>query len=352
MKKVLISALIFLCAITSCFSQTENKKEYKIKTLAFYNLENLFDTIDNPDKKDEYSPILQMKSGKEDAYIQKIENAAKVISKIGKETSKKSPSIIGVCEVENSDVLDDLLNNNHLKKQGYNYVHVDSPDWRGIDVALIYKEADFSVSDYKTYELKAWNKEGYRIKTRNQLLVSGYLDDELIHIIVNHWPSQRGGAKKSEYLRVKSAELNLKIIEDIYFEESNAKIITLGDFNDNPDAKSIKKTLESKEKKKNLKEEELYNPFANMYKRGFGSLGFRDSMNLFDQIIVTSNFISNDATGYDSYKFYKAGIYNPNYLTTRQGRYKGYPLRSWSDGKFTGGYSDHYPVYIYFITEK
>ncbi|PHR72582.1 MAG: endonuclease [Lutibacter sp.] len=347
--KHFLSTLVLLFCVLFSFSQ---QKEYKIKTIAFYNLENLFDTIDNPDKKDEYSPILQMKSGKENAYIQKIENAAKVISEIGKEKSKKSPSIIGVCEIENSEVLDDLLKSDYLKNEGYNYVHVDSPDWRGIDVALIYKESDFSVSDFKAYELKAWNSEGYRIKTRSQLLVSGYLDGELIHIIVNHWPSQRGGAKKSEYLRVKSAELNLKIIEDIYFEEPNAKIITLGDFNDNPDSKSIKKTLRSKEKKKNTNDRELYNPFANMYKRGFGSLGFRDNMNLFDQILLTSNFLPKESTDYDSYLFYKAAIYNPNYLTTRKGRYKGYPFRSWSNGNFTGGFSDHYPVYIYLIKEK
>lgn len=348
MKRTL-STLVLLFSISCSFSQ---QKEYKIKTIAFYNLENLFDTIDNPNKKDEYSPILQMKSGKEIAYIQKIDNMAKVISEIGKETSGTSPSIIGICEIENSDVIDDLLKNKHIKNEGYNYVHVDSPDWRGIDVALIYKESDFSISDFKTYDLKAWNSEGYRVKTRSQLLVSGYLNNELIHIIVNHWPSQRGGAKKSEYLRVKSAELNLKIIEDINFKEPNSKIITLGDFNDNPESKSIKKTLHSKAKKKKVKEGELYNPFVNMYKRGFGSLGFRDNMNLFDQALLTPNFLSKSPSDYSTYKFYKAKIYNPNYLTTRKGRYKGYPFRSWSNGKFTGGYSDHYPVYMYLIKEK
>lgn len=345
-----ISTLVLLFCMLFCFSQQE--KEYKIRTIAFYNLENLFDTVDNPNKKDEYSPILQMRSGKEIAYLRKIENMTKVISEIGKKKSGRSPSIIGICEIENSDVIDDLIKSKHLKDEGYNYVHVDSPDWRGIDVALIYKEADFSISDYKTYELKAWNSAGYRIKTRSQLLVSGYLDGELIHIIVNHWPSQRGGAKKSEYLRVKSAELNNKIIEDISFEEPNAKIITLGDFNDNPDSKSIKKVLHSKGIKKRVNEGELYNPFINMYKKGFGSLGFRDNINLFDQILLTPNFLSKSTIDYSEYKFYKANIYNPSYLTTKKGRYKGYPYRSWSNGKFTEGYSDHYPVYVYLIKEK
>lgn len=344
-----ISTLVLLFCMFFCFSQ---QKEYKIRTIAFYNLENLFDTIDNPEKKDEYSPILQLKSGKENVYIQKINNMAKTISEIGKKKTGASPSIIGVCEIENSNVLDDLLKSKHLKNKSYNYVHKESSDWRGIDVALIYKESDFSVSDYKSYQLKAWNSEGYRIKTRDQLLVSGYLDNELIHIIVNHWPSQRGGSKKSEYLRVKSAELTNKIIEDVRFEERDAKIIVLGDFNDNPDAKSIKEILNSNGKKQKVKESELYNPFMNMYKRGLGSLGFRDTMNLFDQILITPNFLSENKKDYLDYKFFKAHIFNPSYLITRKGRYKGYPFRSWPNGKFTNGFSDHYPVYMYLIKEK
>lgn len=347
--KIKISAFVLLFCVGFSFAQ--HKKQYKIKTIAFYNLENLFDTIDNPTKKDEYSPIHQLKMGKTKAYFNKIDNMAKVISEIGSQKTKRSPAIIGVCEIENSTVLDDLLNSKYLKNKHYNYIHEESSDWRGIDVALLYKEDVFSIADYKTYELKAWNAKGYRVKTREQLLVSGFLDDELIHIIVNHWPSQRGGAKKSEYLREIAAELNLKIIADINKEYSNAKIISLGDFNDNPTSKSIKDVLKAHRKKKSIKKNDLYNPFANMFKRGLATLGFRDNLNLFDQIIITSHLLPTKKD-YTTYKFYQANIYNPIYLTSKRGRYKGYPFRSWSNGKFTGGYSDHYPVYMYLIKEK
>lgn len=343
--------IIFTCSylLLSCICFSQQQKAYTINTIAFYNLENLLDTIDDPNKKDEYSPILQMKFGKSKVYWSKIENMAKVLSEIGKEKTKSSPAIIGICEIENSAIIDDILNTIYFKNQHYNYVHQESPDWRGIDVALIYKETVFGVSDYKSYELKAWNEKGYRVRTRNQLLVSGYLDGELIHIIVNHWPSQRSGAKKTEYLRIKSAELNKTIISEIQLNDVNAKIITMGDFNDNPNSESIKEVLGTTSKKEKLTPNSLYNPFENMFKKGFGTLGFRDNINLFDQIIFTPSLATNN---YSSYQFYKAGIFNPNYLITKKGRYKGYPYRSFSNGKFTGGFSDHYPVYIYLIKEK
>ncbi len=341
---------VFLLLFFVSFAFSQYKKQYKINTIAFYNLENLFDTIDNPLKKDEHSPILKLKSNKTEAYFKKIDNMAKVIAEIGKNKTGQSPAIIGVCEIENSSVLDDLLKSKYLKNKHYNYVHKESRDWRGIDVALLYNENVFSILDYKTYELKAWNNKGYRVRTRDQLLVSGYLDNELIHIIVNHWPSQRGGATKTQYLRDESARLNLKIIEDLYFEYASPKIISLGDYNDNPDAQSFV-VLGSKSNKDILKTGNLYNPFSKMFKRGFATLGFRDNINLFDQIILSDNLIASNKN-YKTYKFYQANIFNPSYLTSKKGRYKGYPFRSWSNNTFTGGYSDHYPVYVYLIKEK
>ncbi|MFK5879918.1 MAG: endonuclease/exonuclease/phosphatase family protein [Flavobacteriaceae bacterium] len=348
MKRILFTCG-FILTFFFCTSQNQGKKSYVVNTIAFYNLENLFDTINNPQKKDEYSPILKLKTNKSKAYWQKIDNMARVLSEIGKEKTGKTAAVLGICEIENSDVLVDLLNTSYFKNLPYDYIHQESPDWRGIDVALIYNTILFSPSDYKSFELKAWNDKGYRVKTRNQLLVSGYLDNELIHLIINHWPSQRSGKEKTEYLRKKSAELTLSILDEIYKEESNPKIIIMGDFNDNPTDNSIKKTLGTKSEKKKLKENELYNPFENMFKKGMGSLGFRDNINLFDQLILTSNLSTNN---YKEYQFYKSGIYNPPYLTNKQGRYKGYPFRSFSKNQFKGGFSDHYPVYIYLIREK
>ena len=347
MNRLLITSISLFISFSCCSQQA--KKEYKINAIAFYNLENLFDTINNPNTKDEYSPILKMKANKSVAYWKKINNMAQVISEIGKEITKNSPAIIGLAEIENSNVLDDLILDPFLESGKYDYVHVDSPDWRGIDVALLYRTTSFNPIEYKTYQLFAFNEEGYRIKTRDQLLVWGYLDNELIYIIINHWPSQRGGKQKSTYLRTKSAELNLKIIAEIRQEEPNAKIITLGDFNDDPTENSFKEILKTVDSKENLPENSLYNPFEKMYKKGLGSLGFRDKLNLFDQIILSENWCTKN---YTDYTFYKAGIYNPRYLTQKKGRYKGYPFRSWSNNTFTGGFSDHYPVYIYVIKEK
>ncbi len=348
MKRIIFTCGLFLI-FCFCFSQNQEKKSYIINTIAFYNLENLLDTIDDPNTKDEYSPMLQMEYGKSKAYLQKIDNMARVLSEIGKDRTGKSASIIAVAEIENSNVLDDILNTTYFKNEHYNYVHQDSPDWRGIDVALLYKETVFSVSNYELHELKAWNKDGYRVKTRSQLAVSGFLDGELIHIIVNHWPSQRNGKSKTAYLREKSAELTKKIMSKIYQKEENPKIIILGDFNENPTENSIKEGLTTSSDKKLLLKKDLYNPFEAMFKKGLGTLGFRDNVNLFDQIIITANFTFGN---YNSYQFYKAGIFNPKYLITKKGRYKGYPYRSFSNNKFTGGFSDHYPVYIYVIKER
>lgn len=350
MKRILITSTILFFSL-SCFSQ-QIKKEYKINTIAFYNLENLFDTINDPNTKDENSPILKMKTGKSKAYWNKINNMAQVISEIGSKTTQNSPAIIGLAEIENSNVLDDLIKNDFLKDKNYDFIHIDSPDWRGIDVALLYKKSAFNPVEYKVYELFAFNEKGYRIRTRDQLLVSGYLGDEFIHIIINHWPSQRGGQQKTAYLRKKSAELNLKIIDEIRDSNPNAKIITLGDFNDNPTENSFKKTLKTKKSKENIENTSLYNPFEKMFQKGLGSLGFRDNINLFDQIIISGNWCAKNGD-YDKYSFYKAGIYNPSYLTQKRGKFKGYPFRSWSNNNtFTGGFSDHYPVYIFVIKEK
>jgi len=346
----LLFSLLFLSFSMAIYSQKKTKK-YQIRTVAFYNLENLFDTINNPNTFDEQSPIMRLKGNKTRAYIDKLNNMAKVIAGIGFEKSKISPAIIGVAEVENRKVLEDLIVTEPLKNKHYEILHFDSPDARGIDVALLYQKKYFKPISQKNYELRLWDAAGKRIYTRDQLLVSGVLDDELIYIIVNHWPSRRGGEVKSSPLREKAAWLNLKIIEDIRKEEPQAKIINMGDFNDDPTNKSIKKVLKAKGKKKDVKEGDIYNPMENMFRRGFNTLGYRDNINLFDQILISSQLLTNSKS-YDTYKMFATHIYNPNEITTKSGRYKGYPFRSYSNGNFLGGYSDHYPVYMYLIKEE
>lgn len=348
MKKIFLSSWAIFIVINTVFAQNSNEKQYQIRTVAFYNLENLFDTINDLDLLYELNPMFELKGEKSKGYWEKINNMAKVISEIGIKEAKTSPAIVGVSEIENRHVLEDLINSDYLKNSNYSIIHYDSPDKRGIDVGLIYQERYFKPVSHEVFELRLYQENGYRVYTRDQLLVSGYLDDEMVHVIVNHWPSRRGGEAKSSPSREKAAYLNTQIIKKIRETDAKAKIIIMGDLNDDPINKSIKKGLNAKGNKDEVEENDIYNPFEEMFQRGLNTLGYRDNINLFDQILFTSPFLEKD---YDTYQFYKAGIFNPNYLITKQGRSKGYPYRSFSNGKFTGGYSDHFPVYIYLIKE-
>ncbi|GAA4273272.1 endonuclease [Aquimarina gracilis] len=300
-----------------------------------------FDDDRTPQGKDHWT---------EEIYRQKIKNMAFAISKIGVDISKNAPVILGVSEIENRKVLKDLVNNPTLSKKKYGIVHFDSPDRRGIDVALLYQKPLFKPKNSQTHELILYdNDSNKRIYTRDQLVVSGYLDGDLIHIIVNHWPSRRGGEARSKYKREKAALLNKKIIDSIFSIDPYSKIITMGDFNDYPTDSSIKKILNTKSNVKNVSLKQLYNPMMKMAKKGIGTHAWRDNWGIFDQIIVSHEFLRKD---YSSYRYYKAGIFNEDFLTTQKGKYKGYPFRSFSSGSFTNGYSDHFPVYIYVIKEK
>ncbi|MBT8318181.1 MAG: endonuclease/exonuclease/phosphatase family protein [Lutibacter sp.] len=339
--------ILFLISTNLLFSQ----KNFQIKTIAFYNLENLFDTINDPTKNDEASPIMEIKENRSSVYKQKLNNMAKVLSELGTKEAKNSPIILGVAEVENLTVLEDLINTSYLKDKQYSIIHYDSPDLRGIDVALLYQSSYFKPTHHETFELKLWDENGMRIYTRDQLLVSGYLDDELIHVIVNHWPSRRGGEEKSRSSREKAAYLNTQIIEKIKLSDPNPKVIIMGDLNDDPTNSSVKNVLKTKAIKANVKEGDIYNPTEDMFRRGQNTLVYRDNINLFDQIMFTSPLLTTKKD-YSTYKMYKVNIFNPQYLTTQTGKFKRYPYRSFAGSNFIGGYSDHYPIYMYLIKEQ
>lgn len=333
----------------SLFAQ--EKKTYKINTVAFYNVENLFDFEDDPLTFDDDRTPTGKDHWTEEIYNAKLKNMAQVISEIGADVTGTSPVLIGVCEVENRRVLEDLLNQESLIDKDYGIVHFDSPDRRGIDVALLYQKKIFTPTNYEAHELKIYedNDPTQRIYTRDQLLVSGMLDGEKIHVIVNHWPSRSGGEARSRFKRVKAAKLNKQIIDSLFSEDPYAKIITMGDLNDDPNSPSLKDVLKPKKDKEKVGLRELYNPMEELFKKGLGTLAYRDGWNLFDQMIISAELTKTD---YSSYRFYKAGIYNKSYLANPRGQYKGYPYRSYADGGFTGGYSDHFPVYLYLIKEK
>jgi len=343
--KKFIALFIVLFSITVVKAQD---KKFKVQTIAFYNFENLFDTINNANVNDEeYTPTGTQRWTAE-KYKKKLENLSRVLNEIGtSDQQKESPVIIGGSEIENRGVLEDLVKQPLLINKDYGIVHFDSPDKRGIDVALLYQKKHFKPTSSINVPLIIYDQSDktQRIYTRDQLLVTGLLDGEEMHFIVNHWPSRSGGEQKSSPNREAAGRLNRKIIDSLYSINPNAKIITMGDLNDGPYNKSVKIELGAKAKKEETKERGMYNPMEEMSNKGIGTLAYRDAWDLFDQMILSEPFIRKD---YTSYRFWKAGVYNKPFLTQTTGQYKGYPLRN-SNGQV--GFSDHFPVYLYLIKE-
>lgn len=348
--KILKSLLLLLIVMNISLIGAQEEKRFKIHTVAFYNLENLFDTINDPLKFDERSPIMEIKGNRSEVYKQKVKNMARVLANIGADKANNSPAVIGVCEIENRDVLEDLVNDPLLLGKDYGIIHFEGPDERSIDVALLYQKALFKPIDSSSHELILYNGSSRkRDYTRDQLLVSGKLDGDLIHIIVNHWPSRSGGEARSRPKRVAAAKLNKRIIDSLQSIDPYAKIFTMGDLNDDPTNDSVKEVLKAKKEKDEVPFKGIYNPYEKMFtEKGWGTTAYRDALSLFDQIMMTKPLIEDD---YSSFRFWKAGIYNPSYMFNKRGRYKGYPLRSFADGGFTNGFSDHFPVYVYLIKE-
>lgn len=320
-------------------------KQAKIVCVAFYNLENLFDTIDDPKTDDaEFTPG---GSGRWDTqrYNTKLANLAKVISQIGDEYSKNGPVFIGVSEVENRNVVEDLIHTPPLKSMGYDLVHYDSPDARGIDVALLYQPKIFKVKSSSVHPLRMADTN---FRTRDILQVDGLLDGELVHVLVNHWPSRSGGEAESVFKRDAAADLCLSVVQNIYKEEPGARIIIMGDLNDDPVDESLIKHLKIKTKPENVKPGDLFDPMWQLFHDGFGSLAYMDNWNLFDQIIVSSSLMDKNS---GDYRFLKARVFKKDFIIQKEGQYAGYPFRTYGGGVYQGGYSDHLPVYLFLVKE-
>lgn len=364
--KKLIALFFVLFAISTTKAQT---KKYNIHTVAFYNFENLFDTINGTNNDEEWLPN-GTQNWTSNKYKQKLHNLARVLSEIGTtDNPNNSPTLIGGCEIENRGVLEDLVKEPALINKGYGIVHFESPDKRGIDVALLYQKSRFKPTSYKNIPLLVYrnqinqaakdkneaddasddkseiDKNLDRVYTRDVLLVTGFLDGEEINVMVNHWPSRSGGEKKSSPFREAAGRLNRQIMDSIFKINPNAKIITMGDLNDGSYNKSVKEGIGAKRKKEEVKQFGVYNPFEEMFYKGNATLFYRDAGDIFDQIMVSEALIKND---YSSFQYWKAGIYNKPYMIQTVGQYKGYPLRH-SMNEI--GFSDHFPVYIYLVKE-
>ena len=323
-KRLLLMVSFFL--ITYFFQN----QLYATQVVAFYNCENFYDTTNQLIVNDEEFLPNSAKGYSASRYAQKTAQLGKVIFGLGQLGTKEGLALLGVAEIENQYVLEKVIQSNAIRKYQYQYIHFNSKDPRGIDVALIYQPRFFKPYQCKTFSLKDANHfQDYA--TRDILLVKGQLKAQWVYILVNHWPSRRGGSNLAKKNRIWAATTCKRIMDSIHLVDPNAYWIVMGDFNDNPTNKSVR-TLD------------LDNPFLPLFKQGQGSLAFRDSWNLFDQILLSRNW----ETPKSQLTHYKSIIYKTTDMIETQGRYAGYPKRTWNGDQFRGGYSDHFPVALIF----
>ncbi|MET7028867.1 endonuclease/exonuclease/phosphatase family protein [Sediminicola luteus] len=318
------------------FTSSRTKTSENLYTVAFYNLENLFDIRRNDHILDEDFTPNGIKSWTPKRYGKKIVNLGRAISRIGEKFNQHPPVLIGLSEVENEHVLNDLLSTESLSKSGYGFVHFNSPDERGIDTALLYRKNYFKVIQAEPIPLNVHSLEGVVDRTRDILYVHGSLNGEEVHLFINHWPSRRDGDVATAYKRIQAADTIKDYMTELEKTHVDPNYIVMGDFNDDPSSESIKKLVTSKQ---------LYNPMEKMLTPFRGSAQYKRRWNLFDQIIVSHNFFNYEK---GTHSFAHANIFDEHFLKEGKGKYKGSPLRTFVGNKYKGGYSDHFPVYIQF----
>lgn len=359
--KIIAASLLTLAGATGATGivadsnapQASAPKNQMMFGVAFYNLENLFDTINNNGKYDlEFSPQGRNKwDGHK--YRSKLRNLAHVISQMPTQATPLGPAIIGCSEIENRSVLEDLVRQDAIKDLNLQIVHHDSPDLRGVDVSLLYNPRLFKVTNVTNHVLHIDSLPYF--KTRDQMCVVGRLGDAAhpefgsarIAVIVNHWPSRRGGSKESSWLREAAAQLTKHISDSLTNIYPNIGIVVMGDLNDDPSNKSCAEVLGAVRNPENIQPKGFYNPFWKLLDDGIGSYIYRSSWDLFDQIIINSN-IYDGACGV---KFKNAKVLNFPFLIQADGQYKGYPHRTFSGGAWANGYSDHLPTEIFLVKE-
>lgn len=330
-------------AMCLSFCSCAQQKSDKMVSVAFYNVENLFDTLNDPLKDDdEFTP--KGKNGYTQAiYQQKLENLATVISQLGAE-AKYGPALIGLAEIENDRVLRDLVSRPEIKKRNYQFIWFDGPDPRGIDVALLYHPKLFNPLKV-TSSVVDLIGTGDKELTRDILYVTGTLANDTVHILINHWPSRRDGKYESGPKRTIAALANRKVIDSLLARNKNSKIIVMGDFNDDPKDASITTILRGKGKKSELQPKDLYNPWLALYNNGAGTLTYQRKWNLFDQIIISPSILDKNS---GHLYFSKAQVFAPEFIRWHSGKNKGFPYRGYTGGRWQNGFSDHFPVEMYF----
>lgn len=346
MRHLALTPLLLTLLWHAPIAAQNTKQEYAPLLVGFYNVENLFDTLDTPGLNDEeYTPGAP-KQWNTQRYHRKLERLAHVIGDMGKDLDPRGLAIVGLCEVENAEVVKDLAATPPIKDRGYQVVHVPGPDRRGVDVALMYNPKLFKPFFHKSYTLSL--KDNPEFRTRDQLLVSGVLDGDTTHVIVAHWPSRRGGEKRSAPLRKAAAELGRSIIDSLLAASPHARIMYMGDLNDDPVNPSVLRFLRSTGDKAKAQDGQFFNPMWASYQKGIGSLAWRDAWNLFDQIIISPALVTGEG---GRYRYYGVRIFNEPYLRQKDGNFAGYPWRTYVGDTYQDGFSDHFPVFLILVKE-
>lgn len=343
MLRVGIGVLFGAALLGGIFPASAKKVTFGV---GFYNLENLFDTINNNGKYDlEFSPQGSKKWDSK-KYWSKIDKLGYSISKMATRVTPAGPAVLGVSEIENITVLEDLVKSKHIADKGYKIVHHDSPDRRGVDVGLLYNPKLFKVLKVTNHKLDL------PYPTRDQMVVVGLLGTpqtgySRVAVIVNHWPSRRGGEKESSPNREAAAALSRKLAEELTASDPTIGVIILGDLNDDPFNKSCSEVLGAVRDVKKVQPGGFYNPFWRKLDEGIGSYVYGNGWNLFDQIILNSNLVDGKA----GVKYEDAMVHNDQFRLQQEGQYKGTPLRTFGGGVWTDGYSDHLPTQVFLTRE-
>lgn len=340
MKTLKVSLfLVLFFSVNSLFSQ----EKYISGIIGFYNFENLYDTIDQEFVQDEEFTPNGTKRYTGKVYWEKLTKLDQVVSEIGVDLNPDGVAILGVAEIENKSVLRDFSKQEKVKDRGYKIVHYDSKDARGVDVGILYNPKYFKVIKSGKIEVDLSDLgEGH---TRDVLWAQGLFMGEEIYVMVGHWPSRRGGEEVSLERRCRAATTMRTKIDSIQKEYPKAKIVVMGDLNDDPTSPSVTDCLKASGDIFKATNGVLFNPFYDYFKKGIGTLAYNDSWNLFDQIMISEGFLEKFEY---SLLYQKAFIFSKTYMKNLTGNFKGYPFRTYVGDTYQAGYSDHFPTFLYF----
>ena len=337
-------SLLMLCmALFSVATLSAQDKPYAV---VFYNLENLFDIYNDPETHDDEFTPQGAKQWNQIRYEKKLWNMERVLFDIAA-IQKDYPIVIGVSEIENRKVLDDLVSQPKLRSANYRICHYDSPDARGVDVAFLYRSDVFKLEGSDNIKLHVEGLPNFR--TRDLVVMWGTIEGEPFYFLVSHWPSRLGGKEASQFKRDACAKQIREIKDSLLAENPATKVIIMGDLNDDATDDSIVEVMGAKGDVNELQKGDFFNPFNEMLRAGLGTLAYQDEWNLFDNICVTENLVNAEKGKLHiikGKKFY-GNIFTRPYMLQLEGQYKNYPLRTFVSNNFQDGYSDHFPVYIY-----